>query len=121
MPGDVVQAVPATGQLRLGPGLITHGGNVVANRSGVMRQGKGGQLWLEGRQKRCVGPCAGFCMEGALLGLAVWTWLAPRVHTAMVLGTTRCSGQTHALFLPAGTFQQRARWWWASFWTAMGR
>lgn len=54
-PGDVVAAVPASGQLRLGPGLVAHeDGTVRSLKSGLLRQApKSGQLWLEGKQRRC--------------------------------------------------------------------
>ena len=52
-PGDVLQNVPETGTLRLGPGLTTHDGTVVAMKAGVLhQQPKTGQLWLQGKQKR---------------------------------------------------------------------
>ena len=52
VPGEAVLKVPESGTLRLGPGLITHEGSVVATKCGVLKQTKTGNVWLEGRQKR---------------------------------------------------------------------
>ena len=59
-PGDILQDIPDTGQIRLGPGLTTHDGTVVCNRAGTLQQhSKTGQLWLHGKQKRCGIQCNG--------------------------------------------------------------
>lgn len=52
MPGETVLRIPESGQLRLGPGLVNQDEHIVALKSGVLRQTKSGQTWLEGRQKR---------------------------------------------------------------------
>ena len=52
-PGDAVLGIPETGSVRLaGAGLSTHAGHVVSLKGGLVHATKGGQLWLEGRQKR---------------------------------------------------------------------
>eukprot|EP00878_Enallax_costatus_P024795 GHUV01026484.1.p1 GENE.GHUV01026484.1~~GHUV01026484.1.p1 ORF type:complete len:143 (+),score=19.28 GHUV01026484.1:698-1126(+) len=52
-PGDAVQALPATGSIRIGTGLRADDGYVVAQKCGIVRQTRNGKLWLESRQKRC--------------------------------------------------------------------
>ena len=52
-PGDILQDVPSTGTLRLGPGLTTHDGAVTCIKAGMLQQQpKTGQLWLHGKQRR---------------------------------------------------------------------
>lgn len=52
-PGDAIQALPATGSIRIGTGLRADDGYVVAQKCGIVRQTRNGKLWLESRQKRC--------------------------------------------------------------------
>ncbi len=54
-PGDVIMLLPDDGAVTIGAGgLRPEGGAVVASKCGVVRRTRGGQLWLEGRQKRWV-------------------------------------------------------------------
>lgn len=54
-PGDVVMLLPDNGRVSISStGLRPAGGAVVASKCGVVRRTRGGQLWLEGRQKRWV-------------------------------------------------------------------
>ena len=46
--------LPEAGVVRVGAGLQQSGGALVTNRGGVLRQTKGGKLWVEGSQKRRV-------------------------------------------------------------------
>ena len=52
LPGDEVLRLPEAGVVRVGAGLQQSGGALVTNRGGVLRQTKGGKLWVEGSQKR---------------------------------------------------------------------
>jgi exosome complex RNA-binding protein Rrp4 len=55
-PGDVVMVLPDGGRVAIGAGgLRPAGGAIVASKAGVVRRSRGGQLWVEGRQKRCAG------------------------------------------------------------------
>mmetsp|Transcript_26878 Transcript_26878/g.58657 ORF Transcript_26878/g.58657 Transcript_26878/m.58657 type:complete len:232 (+) Transcript_26878:140-835(+) len=65
-PGDQVLKIPDSGQLRLGPGLTTQSGYVTCQKSGILRQGKGGQTWIEGKQKRYI-PAEGDLVVGSIL------------------------------------------------------
>lgn len=47
-----MQALPASGSVRIGPGLRAEGSYVVAQKCGVVRQTRNGKLWLESKQKR---------------------------------------------------------------------
>ena len=62
-PGDAVARLPADGsEMRVGPGLLVSssslssadddGGFLVTARPGVLRQTKGGKLWVETRSRR---------------------------------------------------------------------
>ena len=44
LPGDAVVPIPDSGELRLGPGLVTQEGHVAATKAGVMKQNKSGSL-----------------------------------------------------------------------------
>jgi exosome complex RNA-binding protein Rrp4 len=55
VPGDVVQQLPPSGAVRIGPGLRAADGAVLAQKAGVLRQTRAGKLWLEGHQRRCGG------------------------------------------------------------------
>ena len=48
--------LPEAGVVRVGAGLQQSGGALVTNRGGVLRQTKGGKLWVEGSQKRRAPP-----------------------------------------------------------------
>jgi len=52
LPGDEVLRLPEAGVVRVGAGLQQAGGALVTNRGGVLRQTKGGKLWVDGSQKR---------------------------------------------------------------------
>lgn len=54
-PGDVVLQLPEEGDVRIGVGLRIQEETLVSQRAGVLKQTKAGRLWVEGRQKRCVG------------------------------------------------------------------
>lgn len=52
-PGDSVMLLPHTGgRVAIGASLRPEGGAIVASKCGVVRRTRGGQLWVEGRQKR---------------------------------------------------------------------
>jgi hypothetical protein len=53
-PGDVLMSLPETGVVRIGGGVQQEGEVLVATKAGVVQQAKGGKLWVEARQKRCV-------------------------------------------------------------------
>lgn len=47
--------LPDDGKVKISAnGLRPQGGAIVASKCGVLRQTRGGQLWIEGRQKRWV-------------------------------------------------------------------
>ena len=60
--GDAVARLPADGgTMRVGPGLLVsssanddeeNGGFLVTARPGILRQTKGGKLWVEARSRR---------------------------------------------------------------------
>ena len=52
-PGDRLAELPAAGQVRVGPGIQPEDNLLVASKAGVLRQTKGGKLWIEGKHKRC--------------------------------------------------------------------
>ncbi len=51
VPGEAIQAVPVTGQLVLGAGLVAQNDEVFATRAGVVQQANN-RVWLEARTKR---------------------------------------------------------------------
>ncbi len=53
-PGDAVLVLPEDGDVRVGNGIQVQGDCLVSQRCGVVRQTKGGLLWVEGRQKRYI-------------------------------------------------------------------
>jgi hypothetical protein len=57
-----VLLLPPGGRVAIGSsGLRPSGGAIVATKCGVVRRTRGGQLWIEGRQKRWASPLrAGF-------------------------------------------------------------
>ena len=65
LPGDEVLRLPEAGVVRVGMGLQQSGGALVTNRAGVLRQTKGGKLWVEGSQKRHVPLCHPICCTRA--------------------------------------------------------
>lgn len=84
-PGDTVLVLPSDGGGRVaisGASLRPEGGAVVASKCGVVRRTRGGQLWIEGRQKRCALCCLerGFfrcCCNGSLCCKALRERTAP--------------------------------------------
>ncbi|GBF95259.1 exosome complex component [Raphidocelis subcapitata] len=66
-PGDEVLLLPPGGRVAIGSsGLRPSGGAIVATKSGVVRRTRGGQLWIEGRQKRYI-PAEGDCVVGVVV------------------------------------------------------
>lgn len=54
-PGDEVMVLPEGGEVHISTnGLRPRGGAIVASKCGVLRQTRGGQLWIEGRQRRYI-------------------------------------------------------------------
>ncbi len=62
-PGDPLMVLPETGVVRIGGGVAQEGEQLLATKAGVLRQARGGKLWVEARQKRC--GCGAPSGEGA--------------------------------------------------------
>lgn len=54
VPGDRVFELPDAGVVRVGAGLREHDAALVATRPGVLLAGRGGKLWVLGRQGRYI-------------------------------------------------------------------
>ncbi len=53
MPGDIVGKITDL-KIRLGPGLIQNGENIVSTKCGVLRNPQTKYFWVENRQKRVI-------------------------------------------------------------------
>lgn len=46
--------LPESGEVRVGSGITQAGGALRATKAGVVQAARGGKLWVQGTQRRCV-------------------------------------------------------------------
>jgi exosome complex RNA-binding protein Rrp4 len=54
IPGDPTLALPESGAVRVGQGLVQEEDMMLCSRAGVVRSTRQGRVWVEGSQKRYI-------------------------------------------------------------------